>query len=79
MAGTADSGRLMSGGADGTVRVWRIGRDSQVLEHSMKEHKVNDVQRFFRAWAVGYEQVRVAGGNSTEARWVRGKGEARLV
>ena len=41
VAGTPDSRRVISGGKDGTVRVWRIGRDSQVLEHSMKEHKAS--------------------------------------
>ena len=30
---------LVSGGADGMVRTWKIGKDSQVMESSMKEHK----------------------------------------
>lgn len=34
-----DNSRLISGGADSQVRVWKIGRDSQVMEASMKEHK----------------------------------------
>ena len=36
---TNDCERVISGGADGQVRVWRIGRDSQVMVASMKEHK----------------------------------------
>lgn len=31
--------QVVSGGEEGMVRVWRIGRDSQVLEASMKDHK----------------------------------------
>ncbi|RKP00396.1 hypothetical protein CXG81DRAFT_26895 [Caulochytrium protostelioides] len=31
--------RIVSGGADGVVRVWRINPQSQVLESSLKEHK----------------------------------------
>mmetsp|Transcript_45807 Transcript_45807/g.81862 ORF Transcript_45807/g.81862 Transcript_45807/m.81862 type:complete len:634 (-) Transcript_45807:154-2055(-) len=34
-----DNGRLVTGGADSQVRVWKLGRDSQVMEASMKEHK----------------------------------------
>ena len=34
-----DCTKLVSGGANGQVRVWRIGRDSQVMVASMKEHK----------------------------------------
>eukprot|EP01001_Neometanema_parovale_P010334 NODE_656_length_2219_cov_67.693702_g626_i0.p1 GENE.NODE_656_length_2219_cov_67.693702_g626_i0~~NODE_656_length_2219_cov_67.693702_g626_i0.p1 ORF type:complete len:645 (-),score=144.07 NODE_656_length_2219_cov_67.693702_g626_i0:285-2162(-) len=42
---TNDDQRLISGGADSQVRVWKLGRDSQVMEASMKEHKatVNDI------------------------------------
>lgn len=38
--------QIISGGEEGMVRVWRIGRDSQVLEASMKDHKgsVNSIQ-----------------------------------
>lgn len=39
LAMTRDSTRLVSGGSDGQVRVWKIGANSQVLEASMKEHK----------------------------------------
>ena len=37
--------RLLSGGADSQVRVWRISPSSQTMEASMKEHKatVNDI------------------------------------
>ncbi len=31
--------RIVSGGADGQVRVWRINRNKQTLEGAMKEHK----------------------------------------
>lgn len=34
------SGRIISGGGDGLVRVWRLGPQSQTLLESMKEHKV---------------------------------------
>lgn len=36
---TNDCERVITGGEDGQVRVWRIGRDSQVMVASMKEHK----------------------------------------
>jgi len=38
--------QVISGGEEGMVRVWRISRDSQVLEASMKDHKgsVNSIQ-----------------------------------
>ncbi|KAF5832700.1 flagellar associated protein [Dunaliella salina] len=46
IAPTSDSGKVISGGEEGMVRVWRINRDSQVLEASMKDHKgsVNSIQ-----------------------------------
>ncbi|KAI8814379.1 quinon protein alcohol dehydrogenase-like superfamily [Cladochytrium replicatum] len=31
--------RIVSGGEDGQVRVWRVQRDVQILEDAMKEHK----------------------------------------
>ena len=31
--------RIISGGADGQVRVWKISRHTQILENAMKEHK----------------------------------------
>lgn len=39
LAAPSDGGRLVSGGSDGTVRVWRLGGNAN-LEASMKEHKV---------------------------------------
>lgn len=34
-----DTYRIISGGMDGQVRVWRISSNVQVLEHALKEHK----------------------------------------
>ena len=44
--GTADCERIVSGGMEGQVRVWRIGPQSQTMVASMKEHKgpVNAIQ-----------------------------------
>jgi len=39
VAMTSDSSRLISGGEEGFVRVWRITKQSQVMEASMKDHK----------------------------------------
>lgn len=39
LAVSYDNTRLVSGGADSQVRVWRLGRESQTMEASMKEHK----------------------------------------
>jgi len=43
---TSDSQRVVSGGEEGMVRIWRLGRQSQSLEASMKDHKsaVNCIQ-----------------------------------
>eukprot|EP00043_Microstomoeca_roanoka_P004630 m.50923 g.50923 ORF g.50923 m.50923 type:complete len:610 (+) comp12578_c0_seq1:124-1953(+) len=43
---TNDSSRIISGGGDGQVRVWRLGPQSQTLLESMKEHKgaVTDIR-----------------------------------
>ena len=35
----SDSSRIISGGEEGLVRVWRIGKQSQALEASMKDHR----------------------------------------
>ncbi|XRA99932.1 cilia- and flagella-associated protein 52 [Pycnococcus provasolii] len=45
IASTSDSGRIISGGDNGTVRVWRVGKDSTSMLASMKEHGVvvNDI------------------------------------
>ena len=39
LVGTSESQRLVTGGQDGTVRVWQLGRQKQTLLHSMKEHR----------------------------------------
>ncbi|PIO15726.1 hypothetical protein AB205_0206300, partial [Aquarana catesbeiana] len=39
IAVTSDCKRIVSGGGEGQVRVWEIGRESQRLVESMKEHK----------------------------------------
>ena len=39
LAGTKDSKTLISGGADGQIRVWQIGREQRLMIASMKEHK----------------------------------------
>ena len=37
--GTNDCTRIISGGKEGNVRVWRVGPQSQTMMASMKEHK----------------------------------------
>lgn len=46
IAATTDSGRIVSGGQEGMVRIWRIGKQSQTMEASMKDHKgpINCIQ-----------------------------------
>jgi len=39
MATTSDCTRIISGGMEGEVRVWKIGKQTQVMEASMKEHR----------------------------------------
>lgn len=39
LASTSDSSKLISGGEEGMVRVWRLGKQSQTLEASMKDHR----------------------------------------
>ena len=39
IACSSDSGKLVSGGAEGLVRVWRLGKTSQTLEASLKDHR----------------------------------------
>lgn len=36
---TIDSSRIISGGMEGEVRVWKIGKQTQTMEASMKEHR----------------------------------------
>merc|ERR1719161_66417 len=39
LAPTNDCQRIFSGGQEGEVRLWRIGRQTQVMEASLKEHR----------------------------------------
>eukprot|EP00879_Flechtneria_rotunda_P026720 GHRR01028541.1.p1 GENE.GHRR01028541.1~~GHRR01028541.1.p1 ORF type:complete len:378 (+),score=118.14 GHRR01028541.1:71-1204(+) len=39
IAVTSDSSRLISGGEEGMVRIWRLGKQYQSMEASMKDHK----------------------------------------
>jgi len=39
IAPTSDCQRIVSGGAEGEVRVWKIGKQTQTLQASMKEHR----------------------------------------
>lgn len=39
IATTSDCQRIVSGGMEGEVRVWRLGKQTQVMEASMKEHR----------------------------------------
>lgn len=39
LAPTNDCSRVISGGMEGEVRIWRIGRQTQVMEASLKEHR----------------------------------------
>jgi WD40 repeat protein len=39
MAVSNDSGRIVSGGMEGEVRVWRLGRQTQTMDASLKEHR----------------------------------------
>merc|ERR1711879_25242 len=39
MAVTSDCGRIISGGMEGEVRIWKIGRQTQTMDASLKEHR----------------------------------------
>ena len=39
LIGNCDSQRIVSGGMEGEVRVWKIGKQTQTMEASMKEHR----------------------------------------
>eukprot|EP00929_Paragymnodinium_shiwhaense_P112306 TRINITY_DN8056_c0_g1_i1.p1 TRINITY_DN8056_c0_g1~~TRINITY_DN8056_c0_g1_i1.p1 ORF type:complete len:618 (-),score=119.92 TRINITY_DN8056_c0_g1_i1:423-2276(-) len=39
LAVTSDCGRIVTGGMEGEVRVWRIGRQTQTMDVSLKEHR----------------------------------------
>jgi WD40 repeat protein len=36
---TSDNTKLISGGMNGEIRVWKIGKQSQTMEASLKEHR----------------------------------------
>ena len=46
IAGTNDGQKIVSGGMEGEVRIWRIGRQTQIMEGSLKEHRgrVSDIK-----------------------------------
>jgi cilia- and flagella-associated protein 52 len=39
LAPTANCQRVVSGGMEGEVRIWRIGKQTQIMEASLKEHR----------------------------------------
>ena len=39
IAGLGDSKKLVSGGVEGEIRIWRIGKQTQMLDASIKEHR----------------------------------------
>lgn len=39
MAGVLDSSRIITGGADGQVRIWSVRQEERLLEATLKEHK----------------------------------------
>merc|ERR1719382_858695 len=39
MAVASDCGRIVTGGMEGEVRVWRIGQQTQTMDASLKEHR----------------------------------------
>merc|ERR1719253_499108 len=39
MACTNDCSRIVSGGMEGEVRIWKIGKQTQTMETSLKEHR----------------------------------------
>lgn len=39
LTSTSDSGRIITGGMEGEVRVWKIGRNTQTMDASLKEHR----------------------------------------
>merc|ERR1719331_2766973 len=46
---TSDSGRIVSGGSEGEVRVWKIGRNTQTMDASLKEYRG-------RVWSIAVTQ-----------------------
>jgi len=49
MAVTSDCGRIITGGMEGEVRVWKIGRQTQTMDASLKEHRG-------RVWCIKLKQ-----------------------
>eukprot|EP01017_Pseudomicrothorax_dubius_P022597 TRINITY_DN24442_c0_g1_i2.p1 TRINITY_DN24442_c0_g1~~TRINITY_DN24442_c0_g1_i2.p1 ORF type:complete len:630 (+),score=166.17 TRINITY_DN24442_c0_g1_i2:175-2064(+) len=39
LATTSDCQRIVSGGHEGEVRIWKIGKQTQTMEYSLKEHR----------------------------------------
>jgi WD40 repeat protein len=39
LASTSDNSRIVSGGIGGEIRIWKLNKQSQVMETSMKEHR----------------------------------------
>merc|ERR1740129_401963 len=39
LATSSDCGRIVTGGMEGEVRVWRIGAQTQTMDASLKEHR----------------------------------------
>jgi WD40 repeat protein len=46
LAGTQDCQKIVSGGMEGEVRIWRVGRQTQIMDGSLKEHRgrVSDIK-----------------------------------
>ena len=46
LATSHDSLKIVSGGMEGEIRVWKVGKQTQTMEASLKEHRsrVNDIQ-----------------------------------
>jgi len=46
LAPTSDCQRIVSGGMEGEVRIWRIGNQTQIMQASLKEHRgrVSDIK-----------------------------------
>lgn len=49
LAVSSDCGYIVSGGMEGEVRIWRIGRQTQIMDANMKEHRG-------RVWAIKIRQ-----------------------
>lgn len=45
IASTQTTNKIISGGEDGIIRVWKLNENSQMMESTMKEHKgrVNNI------------------------------------